>query len=141
MALATRPRDAARPRLATITGSAAGMPDVRVDTTAPTVVTEQADSRDAAVRQFSLREIGGVWWWIVPFFLIFAAEELIPGIPGPASRDFATFMENNGKEFFRGAWGWFTLVVVLGVFNTILGEELLFRGVLLPRMRGVFGRR
>ena len=27
------------------------------------------------------------------------------------------------------------------VFNTVLGEELLFRGLLLPRMNGVFGRR
>ena len=27
------------------------------------------------------------------------------------------------------------------VFNTVLGEELLFRGFLLPRMNGVFGRR
>ena len=26
------------------------------------------------------------------------------------------------------------------LFNYILGEELLFRGVLLPRMAGVFGR-
>jgi membrane protease YdiL (CAAX protease family) len=32
------------------------------------------------------------------------------------------------------------VVVVLAVFNTVLGEELLFRGLLLPRMRGVFGR-
>jgi membrane protease YdiL (CAAX protease family) len=30
---------------------------------------------------------------------------------------------------------------VLAIFNTVLGEELLFRGLLLPRMRGVFGRR
>jgi uncharacterized protein len=27
------------------------------------------------------------------------------------------------------------------VFNTVLGEELLFRGLLLPRMKGAFGRR
>jgi uncharacterized protein len=27
------------------------------------------------------------------------------------------------------------------VFNTLLGEELLFRGLLLPRMKGAFGRR
>ena len=27
------------------------------------------------------------------------------------------------------------------VFNTVLGEELLFRGYLLPRMNGVFGQR
>jgi membrane protease YdiL (CAAX protease family) len=30
--------------------------------------------------------------------------------------------------------------VVLSVFNDFLGEELLFRGVLLPKMEGVFGR-
>ena len=29
----------------------------------------------------------------------------------------------------------------MGVLNTVLGEELLFRGVLLPRMRGAFGDR
>ena len=29
---------------------------------------------------------------------------------------------------------------MLAVFNTVLGEELLFRGVLLPRMQGVFGK-
>ena len=28
---------------------------------------------------------------------------------------------------------------MLAVFNTVLGEELLFRGLLLPRMNGVFG--
>ena len=26
------------------------------------------------------------------------------------------------------------------MFNTVLGEELLFRGLLLPRMQGAFGR-
>lgn len=30
--------------------------------------------------------------------------------------------------------------LILFVFNTALGEELLFRGLLLPRMRGAFGR-
>jgi membrane protease YdiL (CAAX protease family) len=29
---------------------------------------------------------------------------------------------------------------VQSVFNSVLGEDLLFRGLLLPRMRGVFGR-
>jgi membrane protease YdiL (CAAX protease family) len=27
----------------------------------------------------------------------------------------------------------------MGIFNTVLGEELLFRGLLLPRMHGAFG--
>jgi uncharacterized protein len=39
-----------------------------------------------------------------------------------------------------GAWWFFVLFVIFAVFNTILGEEFLFRGVLLPRMEGVFGR-
>jgi membrane protease YdiL (CAAX protease family) len=33
------------------------------------------------------------------------------------------------------------LFVVQAAFNTILGEEFLFRGVLLPKMEAVFGRR
>jgi membrane protease YdiL (CAAX protease family) len=40
-----------------------------------------------------------------------------------------------------GSWGWLAVLAVLAVFNTVLGEELLFRGLLLPRMAGAFGRR
>ena len=35
---------------------------------------------------------------------------------------------------------WFAVLIVMCIFNTVLGEELLFRGYLLPRMAGVFGR-
>ena len=45
-----------------------------------------------------------------------------------------------GKAFLSGAWGWYGLILVSFVFNTALGEELLFRGFLLPRMNGAFGR-
>jgi membrane protease YdiL (CAAX protease family) len=83
---------------------------------------------------------GRVWWWVLPFIVLFALEAAV-AIPGPSVRDFADFVDSDGGEdFFRGAWGWFAVVVVLVVFNTVLGEELLFRGLLLPRMRGVFGR-
>ena len=30
--------------------------------------------------------------------------------------------------------GWFAVLVALVVFSTVLGEELLFRGLLLPRI-------
>ena len=84
---------------------------------------------------------GRVWWWVLPFVLLFALEALLPGLTGPIARDFAALMDSGrGAAFFHGAWGWFALVVVLAVFNTVLGEELLFRGLLLPRMRGAFGR-
>jgi uncharacterized protein len=85
---------------------------------------------------------GRVWWWLLLFIFIFALEQAAPSITGPKSRDFGEFASSHGgKEFFRGAWDWFALIVVLGVFNTVIGEELLFRGVLLPRMKGVFGKR
>jgi uncharacterized protein len=41
---------------------------------------------------------------------------------------------------FQGQWWILGLTVTSIVFNYILGEELLFRGVLLPKMAGVFGR-
>jgi uncharacterized protein len=83
---------------------------------------------------------GRVWWWVLLFILIFAIEAVLPAIPGPSVRDFADFLDSDrGEDFFSGAWVWFAVIVVLVVFNTVLGEELLFRGLLLPRMRGAFG--
>ena len=38
-----------------------------------------------------------------------------------------------------GNWSFFGLMLVMAVFN-ILGEEFIFRGVLLPKMEGVFGK-
>ena len=85
---------------------------------------------------------GKVWWWAPLFVVLFSIWGLIPAIPGPDVRDLAQFLDSDaGEDFFRGAWGWFAVVVVMFVFNTFLGEELLFRGLLLPRMRGVFGKR
>jgi uncharacterized protein len=85
---------------------------------------------------------GPVWLWALLFVVLFAIWQFVPEIPGPSVRDLGEFLDSDrGEDFFRGAWGWFAVVVVLAVFNTVLGEELLFRGLLLPRMQGVFGRR
>jgi membrane protease YdiL (CAAX protease family) len=85
---------------------------------------------------------GRLWLLLIPLVIAFgAAHELIPTIAAPESRDFATLLESDaGKAFLDGAWGWYGLVLVMFVFNTALGEELLFRGFLLPRMNGAFGR-
>jgi membrane protease YdiL (CAAX protease family) len=87
--------------------------------------------------------IGGrVWLVLIPLVLAFGIEEELPGPPVPGSRDFGTFLSSHaGQGFLHGAWGWFGLLIVLWVFNTVLGEELLFRGFLLPRMNGAFGRK
>jgi membrane protease YdiL (CAAX protease family) len=65
---------------------------------------------------------------------------LFPFLAEPSQYSFSAFMaapENRAR--LVGAWWFFGLFVVLAVFNTFLGEEFLFRGVLLPKMRGVFG--
>ena len=88
-------------------------------------------------------QVGGkLWWWALLFLLLFAVWGAMPEIPSPSDRDFQSFLgSDTGQDFFSGAWGWFAVVVVMFLFNTVLGEELLFRGLLLPRMQAVFGRR
>ena len=84
---------------------------------------------------------GRIWLWVLPFMAIFGLGFVLPGIPAPSPRGLAEFLGTDAAEsFFVGAWGWFAVIVVFAAFNTVLGEELLFRGLLLPRMRGVFGR-
>jgi membrane protease YdiL (CAAX protease family) len=89
------------------------------------------------------RRGGRLWLWLIPFVLGFAALNLVPagGLAGPVNRNLGMFLHSAaGKHAFQGSWGLFALALVMLVFNTVLGEELLFRGLLLPRMRGAFGR-
>ena len=81
------------------------------------------------------------WWVLLPATLVVAIEQVLPRVPVPATRDMGGFLHSSqGQQFLSGNWAWFAVIVALAVFNTVLGEELLFRGLLLPRMRGVFGR-
>ena len=85
----------------------------------------------------------GGWLWLLPIPLIalIALKEELISVPAPVNRDQALFLQSAaGQDFFSGNWPWFAVIVVMMVFNTVLGEELLFRGLLLPRMRGSFGR-
>jgi membrane protease YdiL (CAAX protease family) len=84
---------------------------------------------------------GRVWLIVVPLIALFALEAMLPAVGAPENRDLGKFLGSDvGHNFMSGAWGWFGVLVVLWVFNTVLGEELLFRGVLLPRMKRTFGR-
>ncbi|HET7421289.1 MAG TPA: CPBP family intramembrane glutamic endopeptidase [Candidatus Dormibacteraeota bacterium] len=85
---------------------------------------------------------GGRLWLVVALMIAgLALVEAIPAIPHPVDRDLGQFLGTPaGHAFLRGAWGWLGVILVLLVFNTVLGEELLFRGLLLPRMNRVFGR-
>jgi membrane protease YdiL (CAAX protease family) len=93
-----------------------------------------------------------LWWWLVPLILGVGLlqlvplhalwEALFPFLGEPEKYSFAEILASDArKEALEGAWQVLALFVVLGIFNTVIGEELLFRGVLLPKMQGVFGRR
>jgi membrane protease YdiL (CAAX protease family) len=91
-----------------------------------------------------------LFWWLVPaaLYLLFVEvgvgdfidttfARIMPGLLKlPASID----LEQLVVPEFIGAWWLLGLAVVNNIFNYFLGEELLFRGVLLPKMRGVFGK-
>ena len=87
------------------------------------------------------RSGGRLWLLVVPLVLAIAAEEVLPTLPTPVTRDLGLVLGTPaGQDFLSGNWGWFAVLVTMFVFNTVLGEELLFRGLLLPRMHGAFGR-
>jgi uncharacterized protein len=88
------------------------------------------------------RRGGRLWLLVVPLIVALGAEQLVPGPSNPAARDLGDFLGSHaGHVLLAGSWGWFAILAAMFVFNTVLGEELLFRGFLLPRMNGAFGRR
>jgi len=85
---------------------------------------------------------GRVWLVVLPLIAGFAVHQLAPSLPHPVSYDLGKFLSSAaGKMMFHGSWGWFAVAVTMFIFNSVLGEELLFRGLLLPRMNGAFGDR
>ena len=89
------------------------------------------------------RRGGRLWWWALATTLAVAVlEEVLSVDPdGIASHNFGLVVGSGwGQALFRGNWPLYALAVIEFAFNTVLGEELLFRGLLLPRMRRAFGR-
>jgi membrane protease YdiL (CAAX protease family) len=87
------------------------------------------------------RRGGRLWLVVLPLIVLMFAEEFVPSLPHDPGRDFGAFVTSDaGTAVLAGSWGWFAVLVTVWVFNTVLGEELLFRGYLLPRMSGAFGR-
>ena len=88
------------------------------------------------------RRGGRLWLWVLPFVLGFGALQFVPfNLPIVADHDFGAFLASDDRRYAPARQlGLFALIVVMLTFNTVLGEELLFRGLLLPRMRAAFGR-
>lgn len=95
-----------------------------------------------------------LWLWVIPFLIASAVWDtalrsyvndpsvsIFPFLAEPPGYSLdAVFESQEILDRLVGAWWFFGLFVVNAVFNTILGEEFLFRGVLLPKMEGVFGK-
>lgn len=90
-----------------------------------------------------------LWWWLVPAFAFILVIEffiagfvdagwvrLLPFLSRTPNMDLAQI----STPEYIGVWWLVSVALVSNVFNYFLGEEFLFRGVLLPKMRGVFGK-
>jgi uncharacterized protein len=90
-----------------------------------------------------------LFWWLLPalFFAALVAlgignyldapmAWLFPALQPPPFTDTSQL----ASPEFQGQWWLLGIALVSCIFNYFLGEEFLFRGVLLPRMQGVFGK-
>ena len=94
-----------------------------------------------------------LWWWIIPLILLAAFLEItlrstlvnltgtvFPFLAEPKGYDGSALLAPELRAQWVGAWGLLGMFFVNQLFNTVLGEEFLFRGVLLPKMEGLFGK-
>jgi len=94
-----------------------------------------------------------LWWWILPLIVLVAFVEIgikptlvnlwttiFPLFAEPKGYDMAELFSPELRAQMVGNWSLLWLFVVISLFNTFLGEEFLFRGVLLPKMEGMFGK-
>ena len=94
-----------------------------------------------------------LWLWLIPLILLFFAsmmfvapllgqlwESLFPFFkPLPGFDPGQLLGSPEIRTQLVGAWDFLLLFVALAFFN-IFGEEFLFRGVMMPKMGGTFGR-
>ncbi|QIM20026.1 CPBP family intramembrane metalloprotease [Phycicoccus sp. HDW14] len=89
-----------------------------------------------------------LWWWAVAAIGVNAVGGLLAGpldvawvraIPAVTPAWYTDVAVLADRQF-AGQWWILGVAVVSSVLNYVLGEELVFRGLLLPRMRGAFGR-
>lgn len=96
-----------------------------------------------------------LWLWVLPFLIGIAIVDAALGsvldevwvsifsffAEPEGYGGFGTFLESAEVQAeLVDAWWFLGLFAVFALFNTVLGEEFLFRGVLLPKMNGVFGK-
>jgi membrane protease YdiL (CAAX protease family) len=95
-----------------------------------------------------------LWLWLIPIVLLhtvgallilpmvdeWVSTDLFPFLAPPPGYELGEFLQSpEAGPLFKGNWGILVVFLIMITFN-ILGEEFLWRGVLLPKMSGVFGK-
>jgi membrane protease YdiL (CAAX protease family) len=84
--------------------------------------------------------------WVLPFIALSLVLQVValPDVMGTIFPFLKTLPHYNLSQImtpeFQGAWYILGLTLLTIPFNYFLGEEFLFRGILLPKMNGVFGK-
>jgi membrane protease YdiL (CAAX protease family) len=90
-----------------------------------------------------------LWLWVIPAIAVFGITAALPffksindgwarilPVHEPAQYSLDVLFEN--PEALVGDWGFLLAVLVVSILT--MSEEIIFRGILLPKMNGVFGR-
>jgi membrane protease YdiL (CAAX protease family) len=95
-----------------------------------------------------------LWLWLIPLLILHTGAALfvsglldefsvmlLPFIapPGEGYELGGFLMSPEAPTYFAGAWGILVMFLLMAFFN-IAGEEFFWRGVMLPKMNGVFGK-
>ncbi len=90
-----------------------------------------------------------LFWWLIPPLLFSALVNigLSDYMDAPMAWLFPALQPAQYQDInqlaspeFQGQWWLLGVALTSFIFNYFLGEEFLFRGVLLPKMQGVFGK-
>jgi membrane protease YdiL (CAAX protease family) len=90
-----------------------------------------------------------LWLWVIPAIAAYGLTAAAPiflsindgwarilPVHEPAQYSFDVLFENPGA--LVGNWGFFLAILMVSLLT--MSEEIIFRGILLPKMNGVFGR-
>ena len=77
---------------------------------------------------------------ILPVFPFIVRLLGMPSLPAYFNAPSYTFLTELASPEFSGQWWLIILALITWLLSAFLGEELLFRGILLPRMNQVFGK-
>jgi membrane protease YdiL (CAAX protease family) len=92
------------------------------------------------------------WWMVTPALVVGIVASLLvslwtqlipkvlPILTPIAYADTSNLMTPEFAPQLVGQWWVLGVIIVISIFNYFLGEEFIFRGVLLPKMKGVFGK-